>query len=299
MDSFIDPARHGREGVRIMRNTSFGRCLLAVCAAASCLTAAASASSPSDDADQIIKETIARAKQADEVIQERWGDLRFRIRSTTETLNADGEVAERHETLSEVYPIHGISYSRLVEIDGRPLTKTEMEKEDERERQFRLEAEKHEETGRKSTDDESVRIDENLAAKYRFHHDGEEELGGEPAYVISFEPRSGKLPAKNRIETVLNKTAGRIWIDRGTLEIRKIEFSLREKVEFLLGLVGTLSDLKGVFEREPLNDEGLWVPRRLQFYTNGRLLFDSLHRNQLMQWSDYQVVSGEIAPGRR
>lgn len=282
-----------------MRITWLSRCLLALFAAGSCPEPAASTQSLHLDADQIMAEAIARARQSDQILREKWSDLRFRFRTITETLNGDGAVVERNERVAEIYSIDGVSFSRLVEIDGRPLTVSEREQEEEREQQFRLEVEKKRQKRRDlQHDDDHVLLDEKLADKYRFHRDGDQELDGGPSYVLSFEPKSGKLPANNRIETVLNKTAGKIWIDQRTLEIRKIEFSLREKVDFVLGMVGSLSALQGVFEREPMKQEGLWVPRRLELYTDGRLMFDSLHKNQLMQWSDYQVVSGERVPGR-
>lgn len=280
-----------------MHNGLLIRCLLFLCAVGSLPETADATPSPPPDGEQIVEQAIARAKRNEENFRKKWNELRYRFRTVTETLDDEGDVEKRDDRVMETFPIQGVPYSRLVEIDGRPLTQSELEKEDDRERQFRQDMDDHKEDQSKSGDDEQVRFDENLVRKYHFHHEGEEEIHGRPAYVLSFEPKSGKLPANNRIETVLNNTAGKVWIDRETLEIQKIEFVLRGKVKFWMGMVGTLSALRGVFEREPLQgEEELWVPRKLQLFTNGRLMLESLHRNQLVEWSDYQVAPEEHAP---
>ena len=242
---------------------------------------------PKDElsAQDIVDRAIERAEwKTNENFEARFG---FRMLNETEKLDKHGQVEEREEHVYENQPVDGAPYWRLVEKDGRPLTEKELEKERKREKKYRKRlADKSD-----PKDDERVAFNEDLVSRYIVHREGLEDIKGRPAYVISFEPKSGPLPKKKRMDYALNKSAGRLWIDRETYEIAQLEFELLDKVRLWWGFIGSIQQMRGRLQREPVDGyRDVWLPRRFDIYMNGRILFKSLHRNEKMKWSDFRKL---------
>ena len=86
-------------------------------------------------------------------------------------------------------------------------------------RQRLAERKRRKERGEK--DEDEIDINEELAGKYKFVLTGREPVNGRPAYVLSFEPRSGDLPVQRRMDRLLNKAAGRILIKSLPVKIQQ------------------------------------------------------------------------------
>lgn len=131
-------------------------------------------------------------------------------------------------------------------------------------------------------------FNDNLINRYVIQSEGFEIIDKRPAYALSFKPKSDDLPIEKRIDRILNKSQGRLWIDTETHEILKLTFELQEKVRIWWGFVGSISTMRGELERAPVegHDEA-WLPKRFHVYMNGRALFKSLHRNEHVRWSDF------------
>jgi hypothetical protein len=240
----------------------------------------------------LIEKAVARSKSTDEQIWNHTGHLQFTFVQVTENLDDEREVKDREERRLRIYPIEGIPYGRLLEIDGRPLTPEQQEKENEREEEFRRKAasESHREQG---GDPEDRLVFEEIVKKYRFQLEPPDAIDGRSTQVLSFEPLSSDLPEKNRLDAILNQTRGKLWIDEESAELRKIEFSTVEAVKMLWGIAANISAVEGVLERRPMTGMDLWAPSRFEVYLKGRAGFSSFHRNVIMEWHDYELVQDE------
>jgi hypothetical protein len=249
-------------------------------------------------AQDIVDRAVERAKWKDNENYE--AKFRFKIRTQSEKLGKNGDVKEREERLYVNDPIDGVPYPRLVEKDGKPLTDKDLKKEGQREEKFRKRREKKGKDS-PSDDDDRVAFDEDLVGRYDVDLEGVENANGRAAYVVSFKPKADRLPVKKRIDRALNKSFGKLWIDIETYEIAQLEFELQEKIRIWWGFIGSISEMRGHLEQEPVNgDEDVWLPRRFRIYMNGRILFKSLHRNENLQWSDFQKLSKQaFATGHR
>ena len=185
---------------------------------------------------------------------------------------------------------------RLVEKVGRSLTQKELKKERKREEKYRKRlADKS-----KPDDEEDVAFDEDLVSRYNVHRQGMVDIRGRPAYIISFEPKSGPFPTKKRRDRALNKSAGRLWIDTETYEIAQLEFELLDEVKIGWGLFGSIKQLRGRLQQEPVDGyPEVWLPSRFDIYMNGRIFFKTLHRNEKMEWSDFRKLHGLLGRTRR
>jgi hypothetical protein len=232
--------------------------------------------------DEVIEKALETAAERDG----RCGEAcyTFYMSSTSEKLDKNGE-REKVETRRFLnVPYRGYSYSRLIEIDGRPLDTEERRREEKREREFREKIDKGEPP--ELSEEEQMAFDEELTSRYDFELKGLEQIGNRSAYAIAYSPKPGKLPVRRRIDRALNKSQGTIWIDRETYAVAKLDFELMEKIRIWWGFIGSISAMRGVLNFTPVEED--WMPSHFEFYLNGRFFFKSLHQNQILKWSHFE-----------
>ncbi len=258
------------------------------CALTFLLTVAGTAvGAPQDklSAQDIVDLAIERAEWKDSKNFE--ASFSFRMVNESEKLDKKGRVKEREERVYENQPIDGAPFMRLVEKNGRPLTEKELKKERKREEKYRQRlADKS-----KPHDEGRIAFDEKLVSRYKVQLQGMEDIRGRPAYIISFEPKSGPFPTKKRMDRTLSKSAGRLWIDAENYEIAQLEFELIDEVKLGWGLIGSIKQLRGRLQQEPVDGyPDVWLPSRFDIYMNGRISFKTLNRNEKMEWSDFRKL---------
>lgn len=237
-----------------------------------------------------VDEILERALQRADWYREERIEHRFTasVLRTSEKLGKDGEVVESEEMLYQALPIDGYLFERLVSKNGRSLSEKEVKEEVKREEEFREKIRNGEDPTR---DERSVNFDQKLVNRYVFNLESPVEIRGRQAHVLSFKPKGEDLPVETRMDRALNKAEGRMWIDIETYEIAKVHFQLKESIRIWWGLIGSISELDGTVERAEVA-EGIWLPNRVQIYLNGRILFMSLHRNERIEWTDFEPSSG-------
>lgn len=231
------------------------------------------------DADQI----LAKAIDVQRVHRENNPEAKFdyTLRVVSEKLDGDGEVEETEERLYRSDPIEGRPYERWVRKNGRDLTEKELEEEAKREQEFR------EDLAKDEADEDRIEFDEDLVSRYDAELEGVETLDGRPSYRIGFSPRQGDLPTDRRIDRVLNRATGTIWVDRETFEVARVRFELSEKVKLFWGLGGSISVMTGELDRRPVDLGSYWLMDRFDLLVEGRALFSSFHTHQSFTWQDY------------
>lgn len=233
-----------------------------------------------------VREILDRALEVQRINRESGIDVKFdyEILNVSEKLDDDGEIDETEERLYVSHHIGDVPYERLVRKDGEGLTEKEIEQEDEREEEFR----KKVESGgwEDGEEDDRIVFDERLISRYDIELDRIRPLAGRDCYVLAYEPRNGKLPNDKRLDRVLNKSSGTLWIDTDTFEVARVEFDLDEKVGLWFGIIGSISEMTGRFDRRPVAD-GAWLPDNLELYLRGRILFRGLHVREKVEWRGF------------
>jgi hypothetical protein len=259
-----------------------------------------SAASVDPKADEIMSRALERLELNTKLGNET--KYTYDLLTVSETLGDSGEVETTKERVYFGSPTRGVIYERLVRVDGRDLNPDEREQEKKREEAFlRKLAEKdsHRSTGkaRRASSEEPVTFDEELASRYEIEFVDERQLAGRRCYLLSFAPRAGPLPAERRIDEVLNKAAGLLWVDAESFEIARIEFELRDKVNFWWGLIGSVSAVKGAFERRPVDE--VWLPHRFEVYLKARKLVRTTHVRESLSWSAFARPDQRSTPSSR
>ena len=191
------------------------------------LGAAGSQPAPPDPVDPELREIIERALERATWAEEKGFETRYRRAMTqrVQRFDEDGEVTDDETLLYEVEPYRGL-FSRLMARDGEPIAARGRREQERHWEELRAEIDdqgKRAEREREAEENE-IKFDEELVDRFRAKLDGVRDLRGVPSYVISFEPRPGKLPVRRRIDHALNRSRGEVWIDTETYEIARISF---------------------------------------------------------------------------
>ena len=266
--------------------------LLPVALLAGVAALSASTAQP-DSTDTEVRAIIDRALERSAWADEQAFEARYRhaMIQRARKFDKQGEVEEDEKRLYRVEPVRGVPYNRLVSKNGEPIEGDDLKTERERWRDF-LEylAKDPDEDEDEDEEDENIVFNDELLDRYTARLDGIRDLRGRPSYVISFEPKPGKLPVRRQIDRALNKSRGELWIDQATYEIARVNFELIGRVRLWWGILGNISDVTGHFEREPIADD-VWLPTEVDLYFNVRVLFSTTRRSETTHRSDFELVA--------
>jgi hypothetical protein len=173
-------------------------------------------------------------------------------------------------------------------VDGKPLTQEELKQQKEDFRKA-VSASK-----RGEKEDNEIKFNQDLISRYGAEVEGVESIHGRPAYVLTFQPKQGKLPVRRRIDQALNSSRGKLWIDTADFGVARVRFELFRPVKLWAGILGKVGALTGDFEQTRLAD-GVWLPRDLSIYMKGRLVFKSFHQQRQLRWRDLKLAPKEVA----
>ena len=152
-----------------------------------------------DTAQALIQKALVRVA----LNEEQHFESRLRSWATLELrrFNGEGEVEESDQGNYEVFPIEGTPYGRRLTINESPLNEEELEREAEREAQFREELRRIREGKNESEENENqIVFNQELVERYVFTLAREETWRNRPSHRISFKPRDGDLPVRRDID---------------------------------------------------------------------------------------------------
>ena len=266
--------------------------LIALCAGATFGLEAANKQRDEAEVRALVVEAIERMNEELRTVA---GRYRVLMSSEDREFDADGAITEETVVEWERVPIDGAGFRRRLAMDGRPLTEEQRARETEREAAFRerlrrLRAGEIE----PQRNENAIEFNAELVSRYYLTLDGEEALRGRTSYRIAFAPRDGNLPVRKPMDRALNKARGRIWLDRETREVARIEFELIERVRLWWGLVGTSHHFRGSMDRGPVLD-GIWANLQDENYGDIRFFFSRSRQASMRRWRAYEWTETEAA----
>jgi len=239
---------------------------------------------------EIMQKVRQRAKWTEEKNPQ--ADYTYNQLSRREKLDGNGAVKEKEEKLFEVFYIEDLMFRRLVKRNGQPLSAEEVKREQQRERDFRQQVPERKRRKAQGPQQDEVALNEELIGRYSYDLVGQETINGRSSYVLTYRPRSNALPLRRRIDRLLNKVAGKVWVDTQDYEIVRLEIHLAGKATMWGGLLASVRKLEGEFE-QTRTDEGVWLPLRIQGSLDARVLFTNYRLTQNDRWSDFRKVGNQ------
>ncbi len=282
--------RMGKFPRRRLRARGWGLAALAAIFLACAVRVVANDSAPLPKADEVVRKIIERAKNRE--AQRAAASFQYVQHRVIEKFDEKGAVRDHEERRYEVQPLGGASYTALVEKNGRPLAGADLEEEQAKRRRF-IERQAARNLGR--SENERVPLDGELFARYRGEVVGRDVVGGRPALVMEFSPRNRDLPIRRRQDYLLNKLAGKVWVDEKDFDIVKVEARLTERTRIFWGLLGNIEKADLYFEQTRVGD-GVYLPEHLSFFMDGRKLFTPIREKITAEWSDYRPVTAAATP---
>jgi hypothetical protein len=192
--------------------------------------------------------------------------------------------------VSDIIPLNGTPYERLISKDGHALTPEEQRKE-ERKYQRALRAREKESRVERAWriqkyDNERAFV-KDIPAAYDFRLVGEESVENRPAWVITMTPRAGFVPSTPRA-SLLSHIEGKLWIDKEDLQWAKAEAHVFETIGIGWILARVQPGTKFAVEQTRV-ENGLWMPRRITISGEAHvMLIHNKAINEELTYSGYR-----------
>jgi hypothetical protein len=238
------------------------------------------AEAPLPEGNAYVRGLVEKQRHREELLDRYTYDLV----SVREELDDRGRVKDSETRRYEIYFVKGRPVRRLVEEDGRPLSKERQERED-REARALAEAVR---SGRAVSERPGGRLSA-ILDRYDFRAVAREEIAGRTAIVLAFRPRAGDLALEG--DRYLRRLAGRIWVDEAEQEIVRTEIENLAPLKVGFGLGASVSSLSMRIDFRKV-DDAVWLPAEDETMVSGRmLLFRKFQRRFRRTYSRYRRFS--------
>jgi len=238
-------------------------------------------------AQQIVDRAVDRAERQNASMVEAF----YKSEATTKTqsLDENNRITDQETARYRQYPIHGAVFEELVELNGRPLNEKEKEKEEEKKRDFILEVEKRRNRGDyiQPAKEERIRFNREFTERYLYKIERSEIIRTHSCWAISFKPKQGDLPERNRMDRALNQMTGILWISRDDYGLVRVEFALRNPFKYWGGILAVIRKTDGWVEYTRV-DPDVWLPLHFNLELDLKvMLFKNIRRIIIKDWYNY------------
>jgi hypothetical protein len=208
----------------------------------------------------------------------------------TDVMKSDGT---EEVDVSEIAPLGGTPYERLVLKNGHSLSPEQQKKEARkyektaRQRESETPEERRERIRKYEAERAFVR---DIPEAYTFELAGEEPVNGRPAWVIKMYPKAGFVPHLPHA-AMLEHIKGTLWIDKEDVQWAKAEAEVIETIEFgwIMARIGP--GARFYVEQERVAN-GIWEPSRITIRGAARvMLVHTKTLNEELSFSGYRKSS--------
>lgn len=135
-------------------------------------------------------------------------------------------------------------------------------------------------------------VDPAMLERFEFTLVGREAIADRPVLVIDFVPSRHQPSARSLKDRLINRAAGRFWVDEEEWAVARAKLRLVEPVSVLGGLVGVLRSFDYEFLRER-SPEGMWYISQVDWQLEGRQFLSNKVVVHHEHKEDVRCVSGE------
>jgi len=218
----------------------------------------------------------------------------FIDREVENKLDGKEQVKSTEVKTYEILQIYGEPVRRLIEKDDKPLDARQAAKEEEKIQKIIDKRKNESDEDRKKREEKEVKAREDdrkfvreVADAYDFKLVGTEDVGGRETWVIDGEPRPGFEPHMKESK-FLSKFHGRVWIDKGDLQLAKMDIEAIDTVAVGWVLARIHKGTRVMLEQTRVNDE-VWLPRHVSFKLDARVaLFKGFNIDGEQEFRDYK-----------
>ncbi len=247
-----------------------------------------------------------------ELVEKRVSEYAFMQKQTDREISSKGEIKKETSKVYEVFPVaNRASIMKLISENGVALSAERAAKESKRVEEEFLKAERERDKAEQRAERRRAERQRKQAAKGEAEGDSDPEVSqflkicefvsprrerfrDRNAVVFDFRPRPGFKPG-NRVESLISKLVGVVWIDPFDKQVMRLEARLAESFKMAGGLLLSLKPGAGFVMEQTRMEEGVWLPRLAQVNLSVKvLLFGGGDVNKTFEWSDYRHFKGDV-----
>ena len=231
------------------------------------------------DATQYVRETIKHQLEADAADHTHW---RYRIHREDEKGTQDRDVIDTREG----------QIARTLFINGQPLTAEQRAADEARMKKLVEDAGERAKRDKRAKDDEDklTQMVKAIPEAFIFKYDGRRVA----RYGSPFSPNP-HYDAPNRELQVFRALGGKMWIDRASQRLSRMDGALFEDVTFGWGLLGRLNKGGTFSVTQSHVAEDHWEVVSLDVRMTGHaVIFKSINVKQLQRLTDFRRVSDTL-----
>ena len=246
------------------------------------------------------RETFVReAREALARSQQLWHRYAYKERRTDLHLNPFGRMGTGDTRVLEVRPSPNpkLTYRRVIERNGVPVSKFELDRQDAdyRARAARIERayDDADAAVRREQDERLARrraqmIIDDVLNTLQFDIVRRESRDGRPAIVVAFsaKPNARPMTREGRIARVFT---GHVWIDERSREVTYLAALATDDVSFGGFIAKIYQGTQAVVDRQEI-EPGVWMPSRVSLEGTVRALFRKAQIDYLVEWFDYRAL---------
>jgi hypothetical protein len=211
-------------------------------------------------------------------------------RSWLERMDSTGRTLSSEEKVYLVTVIAGVPFNRLLKIQGRDLSAEELAREDAKEERFQqrfVPADRKKLASRR----EGL-VTPELLGRYDFVVEGRTVLSNRPTLVLSFKPKTGSLPTTKLVDRLLNRMAGKLWVDEQDADTARVEVRLIEPLYLgWFGWMGSLTQFELSLTRQRMLDD-IWVNAKQTLLIQCRKVTTPVRFRLTEESSEFKKVGG-------
>jgi hypothetical protein len=245
-----------------------------------------SAPAPNPDALAIIHKSLDRDFYNFSPVK----DYTYVQREEDREYDGNGNLKKTESSTDEVLILAGRPYEKQIAKDDKPLSEKDARKEQEKQDKELVKREHMSASDRakveKEREEERTYLRE-IPDAFNFRVTGEENVSGQPAWVIQADPKPGYQPKDSKAK-VLAKVRARFWIAQHEYRWVRIQAEAIEPLSFGLGLFRIAAGGLFVFEQKRVNGE-VWLPSHVLIRGDARLAYlKKVHGEIEVTYRDYK-----------
>jgi hypothetical protein len=249
------------------------------------LAAASSLGAQPLDWRPIMRASLERMVESDA----RMADYAFDRQVVKKEFEPDGRLKLQTTTLMRPERVEGVWISRIITLDGKPLTDVEKRRQEEAIRR-RINEEKGQQSrppsilGREN--DELIRLFPE-ALEYRLL--GEELKDGRKTWVLACQPRPGYKPPNLRAR-FFEKVRGKVWVDQANKDLVRVDAEVFDTISVGFGLLGRVEKgTRFVLNRARVSEGHYFTESSQVNFTAKVLIFKTLINEISTQYSNFKL----------
>lgn len=235
-------------------------------------------------AEDIIKSAVKRSEaeaQNDIDFKQRYYFVRSKL---TEIRNDEGELKKSDLRISTNFPPKVIVAPQPEVESDTAITPVLRSPKDEQ-----LASAGATKVAARKFDKNQFQFNDDLVGRYDFKLVGREVTNGYSLLILDFTPKKKKLPESGIKDRLINRVAGRVWVDEREFAIKRCNLHLLESISIIGGIVGEAQKFDYSFDRER-TDDGFWYVRDSAWHLEGREVI--VHRK-----AEYHETRTEVRKG--